>query len=251
MHLQRMAMLPSPPIVAAIEPDDLAIAHSIVARADLARITRRESVRWVGVDALPFLTGTESGRRFLAATAPRAFARGMPRESCPASAMAAGTPETARADVAVQALRGCLARLGPEHIGCGCRIVALDHLVTVPWEDTAHATGASARLRVASLGIDLLLVAEQTAGGRTLLRDLRGPVAQLRHGEGDAVTVEFASTGHRFEGRRIAVGFRRGRIAERVYATDAEGNCLSLLIGFEPGELAARAAAWLAWPSEG
>jgi hypothetical protein len=246
-----MVVPSSPPIIAAIEPEDLDVARTISDNADPARIVRRESTRRVAVDALPFLTSTESGRRFVAASAPRAFARGMPPESCPASAMAAGTREMSRGDVVVQALERCLANLGPEHAGCGCRIVALDNLITVPWDDIAYATGTSARLQVASLGIDVLLVAEQTGDGATLLRDLRGSVALVRHGEGDAVTVEFLSSGRVFEGRRIAVGFRRGRIAERIYATDSEGHRLSLLIGFEPGELAAGAAAWLAWPTEG
>jgi hypothetical protein len=246
-----MAVLPNPPIVAATGPGDLRIARTIAAHTDLARVSRRESVRWVGVDSLPFLNATEAGKRFLAAAAPRALARGMPKEACPVSAMASGAPSAARADIAVQALRNCLATLAPEHSDCGCRIVALDDMVTVPRKDTAYATGTSARLRVASLGIDLLLVAEQTAPDGMLLRDLRGPVARLKHGEADAVTVEFLGSGRRFEGRRIAVGFRRGRIAERIYATDSDGNRLSLLVGFEPDELAARAAAWLAWPSEG
>ncbi|MGR3717875.1 MAG: hypothetical protein ACU0B1_14145, partial [Thermohalobaculum sp.] len=148
-------------------------------------------------------------------------------------------------------LRSCLAKLMPERTGCGCRIVALDDLVTVPREDTAYATGTSARMRSASLGIDLLLVAEEESDGSTLLRDLHGPIARLVNGENDAVTLSFLSTGHRFDGYRIPVGFRRGRIAERVYVVDADGNRLSLLIGFEPGELAGGAGAWLSWPPEG
>jgi hypothetical protein len=165
--------------------------------------------------------------------------------------MAGGTPATTRAQVAGQALERCLARLAPQRPGCGCRIVALDDLVTVPREDTAYATGTSARMRSAALGIDLLLVAEEVPGDGMLLRDLRGPIARLVNGEGDAVTLSFIATGRRFDGYRIAVGFRRGRIAERIYVVDADGNRLSLLIGFEPGELADRAGAWLAWPPEG
>ncbi len=96
--------------------------------------------------------------------------------------------------------------------------------------------------------------AEAGPGKETLLRDPSGPVARLVHAEDDRVAVIFERgrlQGHRFEGRRIAMGFRRGRLAERIYATDAEGHRLSLLVGFEPDELAGRAAAWLAWPPEG
>ncbi len=251
LHLQRMVVLSRPPIIAATRPEDLSVALRIAENADPAELSKRESARWVGVDALPFLTSTEVGKRFLAAAAPRALARGMPPEACPAATMASGTPGTPRAEIAGQALRSCLAKLVPERTGCGCRIVALDDLVTVSREDTAYATGTSARMRSAALGIDLLLVAEEVPGGDTLLRDLHGPVARLVNGENDAVTLRFHSTGRRFDGYRIAVGFRRGRIAERIYVVDADGNRLSLLIGFEPGELADRAGAWLAWPPEG
>lgn len=251
LHLQRMAVLTRPPIIATFGPEDLEIARSVAANTDPAEVSRRESARWVGIDSIPLLTSTGAGRHFVAATAPRALARGMPQESCPAAAMASAAPPTPRAEIAVKALQECLAQLKPEHGDCGCRVVALDNLVMVAHEDTGYATGTTARMRAASLGIDLVLVAEETYDDEILLRDLRGPVALLRSGEGDAVTLEFTAGGRRFEGRRIRVGFRRGRIAERIYATDPEGNRLSLLIGFEPDELAARAGAWLAWPGEG
>jgi hypothetical protein len=106
-------------------------------------------------------------------------------------------------------------------------------------------------MRSASLGIDLLLVAEETGAGEAILRDLRGPVAHLARGENNRVTLNFLPTGRQFDGYRIPVGFRRGRIAERIYAIDADGNRLSLLIGFEPDELASGAGAWLAWRPEG
>jgi len=246
-----MAVLPQPPIIAAYGAEDLEIARTVAVNTDPAKISRRDSARWVGIDSLPFLTSTEAGKRFLAAKAPRALARGMPQESCPAAAIAAAAPPAPLAEVTVQALQGCLAQLKPEYGDCGCRVVALDNLITVAHEDTGYATGSTARMRAASLSIDLVLVSEETANGEILLRDLRGPVAQLRYGEGDAVILEFTAGGRRFEGRRIQVGFRRGRIAERIYASDSEGNRLSLLIGFEPDELAARAGAWLAWPTEG
>jgi hypothetical protein len=251
LHLQRMVVLSRPPFIAATQPKDLSVALRIAENTDPAELSKRESARWVVVDTLPFLTSTEAGKRFLSATAPRALARGMPPEACPAATMASGAPGTPRSEVAGQALRSCFARLAPERPGCGCRVVALDDLVTVPLEETVYATGTSARMLSVSLGIDLLLVAEEVPGGGMLLRDLHGPVARLVNGGNDAVTLSFHTTGRRFEGYRIAVGFRRGRIAERIYVVDADGNRLSLLIGFEPGELADRAGAWLAWPPEG
>lgn len=251
LHIQRMVVLSSPPFIAATQPEDLPAALRVAESADSALLSRRESARWVNVDALPFLTSSETGKQFLAAAVPRALAQGIPAEACPVASVSSGAPGTPRGDVVAQALQSCLARLGPEQADCGCRIVALDDLVTIPREDTAYATGTSARMRSTTLGIDLLLVAEVAAGGETLLRDLRGPVARLMHGENDSATLTFLATERRFDGFRIPVGFRRGRIAERIYLADADGNRLSLLIGFEPDELAGRAGAWLAWPPEG
>jgi hypothetical protein len=251
VHVQRMVVLSYPPIIAATQPEDIPAALSLVENIDPDELTRRESARWVNVDSLPLLTSTASGRRLLSAAAPRALARGMPAEICPADAMASAAPGSPPAEVVGEALRSCLAKLGPGQTDCGCQIVAIDNLVTVPLEDAAYATGTSARMRSAALGIDLLLVAEENPDGDTLLRDLQGPVARLTNGENGAVTLIFEATKRRFDGYRITVGFRRGRIAERVYVVDADGHRLSLLIGFEPGELAEGAGAWLAWPPEG
>jgi hypothetical protein len=250
-HIQKMLVLSYPPVISATQPEDIPAASRIAGRIDLEELARRDSARWINVDSLPFLTSTVSGRRLISAAAPRAFARGMPANMCPAEAMASAAPGTPRAEVAGQALQSCLAKLGSDQTDCGCQIVAIDNLVMVPLEDAVYATGTSARMRSAALGIDLLLVAEENPDGETLLRDLQGPVARLTNGENGAVTLIFHETKRRFDGYRIQVGFRRGRIAERVYVADADGNRLSLLIGFEPGELADGAGAWLAWPPEG
>lgn len=251
LHLQRMLVLDRPPVIAVQRAEEMPLAIRAAAGVRTDELERRETARWVRVDALPFLTQTEAGLRFLAAAAPRALARGMPPEICPALAAAAGAPGTGRGALAGQALDACLADLGAGHEGCGCRVIALDDVVTVPRDETVYATGVSARLRVPGLGLDMVLVAEDGPGPETLLRGLAGPVARLIHGEGDEVVVVFEQSGRRFEGRSIPVGFRRGRLAERIYATDAEGHRLSLLVGFEPAELAGHAAAWLAWPGKG
>ncbi len=254
-HRQRMLVLERPPIIAVQHPAELPLAIRAADTMDVATLERRESARRVGTDALPFLTQTETGRRFLAAARPRAIARGMPAEFCPAVAAAGGanggSAEASRGEVVRRALEDCLAGLGPAREGCGCRVLAIDDVVTVPRDETAYATGVSARMQVPGLGLDLVLVAEDGPDGTVLLRDLAGAVARLERGPEDAASVVFADSGRRFEGRRVPVGFRRGRLAERIYASDAEGNRLSLLVGFEPAELAGSAAAWLAWPERG
>ena len=300
LHLQRMLVLERPPVIAVQGPAEMPLATRAAGGADAGELERRAGARWVTTDALPFLTQTQAGRAFLAAEGPRALARGDPAEFCPAVAVAGtgagatgrGTApvegaraQAAGAGVARRAIAGCLDQLGPDDAGCGCRVIALGDVVTVPRDEMAYATGVSARMRVPAHGIDLVLVAEDLpaaaaakaaaeaaaetaaeAGGdvsgddsgdisgeATLLRDLAGPVAWLIDEPGDRVAVIFAETagplaGRRFEGRGIPVGFRRGRLARRIYATDAEGSRLSLLVGFEPSELAGRAGAWLAWP---
>jgi len=254
LHTQRMLIPQRPPIIEAHFPEDLVVARVAAERAVEDELARRESSRYVGVDSLPLLTATQTGRRFLAARSPRALARGTPPEGCPAAAVASadtlgGAPT--RAGVAIAALTECLRRIEPSMTGCGCRVVALDNMVTVPQSDVAYATGTSARLRSAALKKDLLLVAEEGDSGETFLRDLAGPVASVTRGEDHTVTVRLADSDRVFSGRSIPVGFRRGRLAERIYAEDSTGARLSLLIGFEPDELAQSAGAWLAWPSGG
>ncbi len=238
-----------PPVIAARSPAELAGALNAAGRIDSAALAARESARWTGIDSLPYLTSTEIGLRFLRAGRPRALARGAPAAACPVIAMADASAGNARAEVARVALERCLAQITPDQQKCGCQIVALDDLVMIPADETAYATGTSARLRSAALGLDLLLVAEEIEGG-VLLRDLNGEIARITYGPEERVELRFAGAAGVFTGRRIPVGFRRGRIAERIYASNARGDRVSLLVGFEPSELAGGAAAWLAWPSE-
>jgi hypothetical protein len=260
LHAQRLLVAENPPLIAAATPEEIALARLQAGRLDIQRFARAPQSQWITVDSLPFLTSTGAGRQFLASPAPRALARGTPEEICPALSMSAGpaiaapSPEVAaaaRAEAAVEALSRCMAQLPPGETVCGCRVVALDGMVTVPREQTVYATGTSARMRAPSLGIDLLLVAEDGPDGQTLLRDLSGTVAWLTHGPGNAVTLRLENGGREFRGASIPVGFRRGRLAERIYATDKDGTRLSLLIGFGPDELAQSAGAWLAWPGGG
>lgn len=243
-HSERMTILDRPPVIAATSSADVQLAEAKVDRLDLARISRRPDARSSATDALPYLSGTTTGRAFLRGPLPRALARGNPPEMCPAEFSVTGAKSRSAAVRA--AFDGCLAALRSRP-GCGCRLFAIDHVLTVPRNEAAYATGVTARLSVPGLGIDGLAVAEEDIEDGLILRDLEGVFAHVRR-NGEHVTVRFEKLGRTFEGRSIRVGFRRGRIAERIYATDADGNRLSLLVGFEPSELAAGAARWLAWP---
>jgi len=250
-HLERMVVIEQPPIIAAQLPQDLPIAARAASRIDRASLAGRQSSRTVSTDALPFLTETEIGRDFLASAMPRAIARGMPADFCPVASVATGPAGSPLEDVASRALGSCIAQLHPGDTGCGCRIMAIDDLLLVPREETAYATGTTARLRSTALGLDLVLVAEEEPGEPMLLRDLRGTVARITRGGNESVTLELIGTGDRFTGRSIPVGYRRGRIAERIYVADAAGNRITVLVGFAPSELADTAGAWLAWPGRG
>ena len=252
-HLQRMIVLERPPLIAIDGPRDLSgldQARLAAKRADPEILSSRIQARFVGIDALPYLIGSAEGRAFLQAPGPRAIARGRPAQSCPATAVIARTQPTPRDVLAAEALNACAAKLPTTGEGCGCQIVAIDSLVTVPREELNYATGSTARLSIPSQGIDRLMVAEEVPDGPLLLRDLTGPVGSVEMTGDETVSIRFEN-GDIYTGRRIKVGFRRGRLAERIYASNAEGRRLSLLIGFEPDELAREAAAWLAWPKEG
>ncbi|MBY8974998.1 hypothetical protein KHP62_04205 [Rhodobacteraceae bacterium NNCM2] len=244
-----MVLLKNPPVIAAEVGDDLDTAALVAKRSDPATLAMREQASRVRIDMLPYLIGSDEGRAFLQAAGSRALARGEPALSCPATAVVQHAAPVPRETLAREVLTACLADLPADRGDCGCRVVAIDDLVSVPREDLAYATGSSARLSIPAQGIDGLLVAEEDAHGNLLLRDLTRQIARVDLEGGERVSVRFEN-GDTFKGRRIQVGFRRGRLAERIYAENADGQRLSLLIGFEPDELAERAGAWLAWPKD-
>jgi hypothetical protein len=265
-----MVVLPRPPAILASRSEDLDLAGRLALRSGSDALGARSEARVTSAGALAYLVGSAEGRRFLALPAPRALARGTPEAACPAIGVAGGPEFTDRAAAAQRALGACIASLDPAVAqDCGCRLIALDDAVMVPRTDLAYATGTPARLYAPTLGLDALLVAEDPAPRRapsgdtspadadgpasytTLLRDLTGPVADILHAEaiGGPVTIRFRG-GAVFTGQSIPVGFRRGRIAERIYATDPQGRRLVILLGFSPAELAASAGAWRAWPPD-
>ncbi|MEM1385102.1 MAG: hypothetical protein AAF713_13865 [Pseudomonadota bacterium] len=243
----RFLVLESPPTLDARSTADLGTLRDRLDRLSDERLASRTEARRVAADALPYLSSSPEGLAFLAMAAPRALARGKPAEACPAIGIASNSNRT---EAVTSAIRQCLRRLEPSHRSCGCEVIAYDDVLAVPRAEVAYATGTTARLRAPELGLDAILVAEDELDGSTLLRDLSGPVARLTP-DGSMMRLVFEDDRGVFEGRAIAEGFRRGRLAQRIYARDEQGRRLSLLIGFAPSELAQSAGAWLAFPPEG
>ena len=246
MDLQRFLVLPRPPEVAAYTPEEIAAARQIMANLSPASLQAREGARIENANALPWLIGSEAGREFLATDQSRILVRGAPREFCPSAMVESGGESVP--DLAARALRSCLEQ-SPD--GCGCEVIAAGSVLLVPQSEMNYATAIAARIRAPSLGIDGFLVAEEAPGDGVLLRDLKGVVGRVERSGDGRVEVRLGPDLIPFEGRSIQVGYRRGRVAERIYATDADGNRVSLLVGFDPNELAELAGAWLAWPRGG
>lgn len=244
---QRMLVLDRPPEVAAADMADVARARMMMRHLSPADLARRTGADSVDVAMLPWISGSPAGRAFLATPPQRVLVRGDPAESCPVALTEAAPASRPIADVAADGLRRCIAAAAP---GCGCKVIVAGSVLLVPRDEVSYATGTAARLRVASLGIDALLVAEDVGDGVELLRDVRGIVGRVEHGPGTAVTVHLAGVRDAFTGTGRAVGFRRGRLAERIYATDPAGDRLILLVGFSPEALDSFAGAWLAWPAD-
>ncbi|MEM1161249.1 MAG: hypothetical protein AAGJ28_09970 [Pseudomonadota bacterium] len=245
VDLQRLLVLPRPPAIYAADPGQVGKAGQILRNLAVQDLTRREGAGYVDANALPWLTGSTEGRAFLASKAPRALVRGSPAEFCPAAVTTSG--QRPAIDLATDALRQCLSA---SRDGCGCEVIAINSTLMVPRQDVTYATGIAARIRARSLGLDGLLVAEEAQGGDILLRDLGGVIGKISRSGDGIVTVQMRNGAAPFEGKARKVGYRRGRLAERIYASDPDGNRLSLLIGFDPGELAELAGAWLAWPPD-
>ena len=246
LDLQRLLVLKVPPLIAAEDQAGISDARRLMSRLDPAELRDREGARFADANALPWLSGSAAGRAYLAATPQRVLVRGRPAEQCPVAFAEIDAPTRPVADLVASGLKKCLENAPP---GCGCQVVAAGSVLLVPRNEISYATGIAARIRVQALKLDGFLVAEETPDGDVLLRDLARPVAKVTR-EGRDVTVTLAQSGGVYRGQARPVGYRRGRIAERIYATSESGERLSLLIGFDPDELAQFAGAWLAWPSD-
>lgn len=245
VDLQQILIMPRPPEMVVDDRTDLDTVSRRLQQLNPNALAAREGARLIDANALPWLAGSTVGRKFLDNPSGRVLVRGTPAAFCPVALTETG-PGAASA-LATRALRSCAAQSAP---GCGCQVIALGSVLMVPREDVAYATGVSARIQAPSLGLDGFLIAEETPQGEILLRDVSGVVGRMQRGDGGQVTLDFDKAGQAFQGRARSVGFRRGRLAERVYARDSEGNRVSLLIGFGPEELAEFAGAWLAWPPD-
>ncbi|MEM9781918.1 MAG: hypothetical protein AAF899_05535 [Pseudomonadota bacterium] len=219
---------------------------------DANTLLRRPGWRREQLAAVPFLTQTREGRRFLTAARPRALARGVPADFCPVMTVSTTGERETVSEAVRTALSGCLnaAATLPDGEECGCEIVALNDILTIPSDEAGYASSVELRLRADFVGLDTLLVASDAPDGSLLIRSVDGVIGRIaQDADGRAVLALTASQGLiALPGIAVPVGFRRGRIATRYYFEDSAGNRAVALVGFGPDELASGAARWLAFP---
>lgn len=244
---QSLLAMEHPPVIVVKDAESLRDAGTLISRLKIPELARRKDTKFVDANALPWLSGSASGRDFLTSQGSRALVRGHPQEFCPIALAETAPASVPIATVAKTAFEKCLQQVQP---GCGCRLIAMENALFATQAEVTYATGIAARIQARSLGLDDLLVAEEQQGGGILLRDLSGIVGTVVTGPGGTVTVRLKGSDTAYTGVSRDVGFRRGRLAQRIYAKNAAGERVSLLIGFGPDELAEFAGAWLAWPPD-
>lgn len=247
VRFQSILAMERPPVIVVKSNDDLRVADNLVSRLNIQKLAARKDTEYVDADALPWLSGSAPGREFLAARGSRVLVRGHPQEFCPIALTETAAGSVPIRNVARTAFNRCLAQVPP---GCGCRLIAMQDALLATQEEVTYATGIAARIKARSLGLDDLLVAEEQQDGSVILRDLSGVIGSVVSGPDDAVTIKLKGSETVYSGTARDVGFRRGRVAQRIYAKNEAGERVSLLIGFNPDELAEFAGAWLAWPPD-
>ena len=247
VNTQKILTFSRPPIITAMDPAGVETARTLVSRLTPEKLLDRKGARFVAASELPWLGSSPLGRAYLASGPNRILVRGQPQNSCPIAFRDSSDRKTPIAEVARRVLTRCLDS-APK--GCGCRIVAMGNALFTKREEITYATGVSARIRSKSLNLDELLVAEETDNGEILLRDLSGVIGSVEVQNDQIAIVRLKGETAVFTGSVRNVGFRRGRLARRIYAATASGERLSLLIGFDPAELAEFAGGWLAWPPD-
>lgn len=216
--------------------------------------SRRDQTRKTSPSQVALLHGSSDGRAYLAVADPRAFVIGAPPAQCPARVAAAGGASAA--DAIGAALRGCFAALeaanAPET--CGCKVMASGAALLAPLPEFAYAPGVSGWIVAPALGLDLHLAVREGASpdGDRRLDFLTGPGAEIRailarDGSATLIVRQGGQAPLELTGVHRPEGMRRGRFADRLRVTDAEGREAVVLVGFEPVEYALRRKELLRW----
>lgn len=260
---QQLVLPAAPPLIDAQDDKDVERAMRLAERFSRRTLEQQRRTRTVEAVQTPLLYEAPAGRRFLAASGARALAIGDPPEICPAIGVAASESPAPRSQTAGTALTECLAMLKQSRASaeCGCRLVALDDTLLAEQTAFTYARGVNAQF-VGDKGEALSqpLIAEErpeddgSGDVRIWFLDAIGPRAVARLSQaGDAELAllqgsngELTAT-HYYRGRWTSEGFRRGRLAEKLYLKDEEGARMIALIGYSPAELAAREAELETW----
>lgn len=249
----QLALPDAVPMIAAPRDAPGDVAAEAASLASAAAMVAARPARRIEPASAAMLYATAWGRTWLAAPGERSMVAGEPGARCPAMAIAnAADPITAVADAMSLCRADLVATGAPDD--CACRLIAFNDTLLAPLDAFAYASGTAARLIGLGGPLARPLIAREAAtsdqpgDSLVVLGDAAGPVATVALSREGRAIMELVDGGRVLSGWREPMGWRRGRMTERLLLRDEDGRRVIALIGVDPEEFLRDGLRLAVWP---